>query len=142
MLLGRRDMNENKHPTINMRAPGTLSPVPIDQEIVPLIKAMWALGIETSASCQDFEDSGAVQLVLPTCTDLHLFLTLVARNASKQVARGAARAGLPPAGWPLHVWSAGWERGKFTSVELCAAIHFPRHQLEEVTRVLVRLAAR
>jgi hypothetical protein len=92
-----------------MTQPGRRASVEIDKEIAPLIKATWALGIETFASCQDFQATGDIQVVM-SHDDLRLFLTVVARNAERAVAQAAASAGIGP--WRLHVWSAPWERGK------------------------------
>ncbi len=126
-----------KHPTEDLLPPGRRSPVPIDKDIVPLIKAMWSLGIATEASCQD--DDGKVQIVM-LVEDVRLFLTVVARNPEKKVARAAARAGLGPDNWDLHLWSNPWDRGKHTEIHLRVAVYFPRDQLAEVTKALATLA--
>lgn len=127
------------HPAVDMIPPGQRKAVPIDREIAPLIGTVWALGIETHACCQDFQDSGSVQIAMPSCADAHLFLTVVARHAGKDVARHAARIGWR-SDWELGVWSVGWERGKFTRLTLYAAVYFPRDHLAEVVRALAVLA--
>ena len=46
------------HPAQRLSAPdGTQAD--IDTEIVPLIRALWALGLATTASCQDFGEGTA-----------------------------------------------------------------------------------
>ena len=126
-----------EHPAVSLVPPGMRKAVPIDKEIAPLIQAMWSLGISTNASCQDHD--GMVQIVM-SVEDVRLFLTVVARHADKKVARAAARAGLGPEYWDLHLWSQAWERGKHTSIGLATAVYFPREHLAEVTKALATLA--
>ena len=40
------------HPQVRLRDPFTDTPAHIDRELVPVIKALWAAGIETTSSCQ------------------------------------------------------------------------------------------
>jgi hypothetical protein len=124
------------HPTIDLLPPGRRSPVPIDMEIAPLIKAMWSLGIATDFSCQDMD--GMVQIVM-SIEDMRLFLTVVARNAAKSVARNAQGAGLGSDNWHLRLWSHGMGKGKHTVLHFAVGVLFPREQLAEVTKTLATL---
>lgn len=44
------------HPTQLLHTPGG-TPVPIDRDLVPLIRRLWERGIRTKASCQDYGES-------------------------------------------------------------------------------------
>ncbi|HET9079643.1 MAG TPA: hypothetical protein VFO01_03890 [Trebonia sp.] len=55
-----RNQRAQVHPAQRLSAPdGTVAD--IDTEIVPLVRALWALGLATTASCQDFGEGTAGQ---------------------------------------------------------------------------------
>jgi hypothetical protein len=65
------------HPTVTLANPGNGREVAIDEAIVPLIRLLWDLDVETWQSCEDYDGSGYVWLVLASMDDLGLLLEAV-----------------------------------------------------------------
>jgi hypothetical protein len=59
-----------EHKTRLLRPRGTLHWVAIDEVIAPLLSAMWALGIDTSASCQDYEGKEVAWISFMSASDV------------------------------------------------------------------------
>jgi len=142
-----------QHPTITLRHPSGEYSADIDEEIAPLIAAMWSNGWFTLNSCQ--ENHGFVWVEMEVSA-AEAFLTAVARNASKDVAWGAReahtnwrgdRSSRDPDQWDLatcaHNFSEILDEEADEIVEigppeitLTISVRFPPEHLMEVVRAI------
>jgi hypothetical protein len=123
-------------------------PVEIDVEIVPLVRAVWALGFDTELSCQDRD--GYVWVELPGKHAQRL-LNVVAREDGELRANilglVPAEAAYPEAfyayqrahGWKFHVMPIAEGDGG-PDVWLSVGVRFPRAQLSAVVAALEAVA--
>jgi hypothetical protein len=78
-------MIRHKHKTVRVVCPhmrhdnGKPMAIPIDVKLAPLLKAMWALGLETTASCQEAQP-GMARLNFCHIWDVEHFLTIAGRR--------------------------------------------------------------
>jgi hypothetical protein len=129
----------------------------IDTEIVPLVRALWALGLTTTASCQDFGEGTAGQrmasqrpsryggnafiayytgyawLKMPLPDAQRLANTLIGSEFHDKVTRR-----WEPGSWRMHV-PLVFEENRGITLENAAQIHFPREQITRLTITLERI---
>jgi hypothetical protein len=129
----------------------------IDTEIVPLVRALWALGLTTTASCQDFGEGTAGQreanhrpsryggdafiayytgyawLKMPVPDAQRLANTLLGTEFHDKVTRR-----WEPGSWRMHV-PLVFEENRGIILENAAQIHFPREQITNLTITLERI---
>jgi hypothetical protein len=119
------------------------APVEIDAEIVPLIRAIWALGFDTELSCQD--DDGRVWVELPGKHAQRLLNVIAGED-------GELRANIlrlvpveiGPDGFYAHQEAHSWDLqtvalrdcGGEPDVWLSIGVRFPREQLRAVVAAL------
>lgn len=144
------------HPVQRLTAPGGAE-ADIDTEIVPLIRAVWALGLATTASCQDFGDGVAGQrgpgrdpaekhgdafiayyagwawLKMPAPDALRLLTLLLGTGFRENITRRWEQDT-----WRLHI-PVVYDKAAGIAPAPDAQIHFPREQTAELARVLRRL---
>jgi len=119
----------SNHPTVSVRHP-ELGAIEIDEEIAPLIEALWALEIETSGSCQD--RGGQVWLSFLTPDDAAKFVRELAippdPNPDSLYER---QGGVIENGWE---WLAWFEPQMAADPEFSLIIElmFPRADLPQV----------
>lgn len=142
------------HPTQRLTAPDGTE-VDIDDEIVPLVRAVWALGLNTTASCQDFGDGTAGQraakqhapryggdafiayhagyawLKMPQRDAYRLLNMLLSTEFRDKVALRWT-----PGSWRIHVPIVFDEDNGQMAPAYAAQIFFPREQLNSLTSVL------
>jgi hypothetical protein len=130
----------------------------IDTEIVPLMRALWAAGFVTTASCQDFGEGTAGQraanprtsrrggdafiayytgwawLKMPVPGALRLANVLLGTGFRDKVARR-----WEPGAWRMHVPLISGEDGVIGPA-CTAQIHFPREQVLDLTRTIRRMS--
>ena len=146
------------HPVHRLAAPdGTEAD--IDTDIVPLVRAVWALGLATTASCQDFGEGTAGQrnavphaaryggdafiayytgwawLKMPLPDAHRLTTMLLGTEFRDRVARR-----WEPGSWRMHV-PLVFEEGTGITPASAAQIHFPREQTASLTLTLEQLAS-
>jgi hypothetical protein len=146
------------HPAQYLSAPdGTQAD--IDTEIVPLVRALWALGLTTTASCQDFGEGTAGQrkadqhpsryggdafiayytgwawLKMPVPDAQRLVTLLLATEFHDKVTRR-----WQPGSWRMHI-PLVFEEGSGITPASTAQIHFPRAQTASLTRTLEHIPA-
>jgi hypothetical protein len=126
----------------------------IDAEIVPLVRALWALGLATTASCQDFGEGTAGQrkadlypsryggdafiayyagwawLKMPVPDAQRLATILLGTEFRDKVTRR-----WEPGSWRMHV-PLIFEEASGITLASTAQIHFPREQTAALTSVL------
>ena len=141
------------HPAQRLTAPdGTQAD--IDNEIVPLIRALWALNLATTASCQDFGEGTAGQRAAcqrPSRYGGDAFIAYYTGYAwlkmpvpdAKRLAdsltetefRDKVTQRWTPGSWRMHVPMIFNDH---SGIELAdtAQIHFPREQVPALTFVL------
>jgi hypothetical protein len=129
----------------------------IDTEIVPLVRALWALKLVTTASCQDFGEGTAGQreanhrpsryggdafiayytgyawLKMPVPDAQRLANTLLGTEFHDKVTRR-----WEPGSWRMHV-PLVFEDNRGIILENAAQIHFPREQIARLTITLERI---
>jgi hypothetical protein len=129
----------------------------IDTEIVPLVRALWTLGLTTTASCQDFGEGTAGQrrasqrpsryggdafiayytgyawLKMPVPDAQRLANTLLGTEFHDKVTRR-----WEPGSWRMHV-PLVFEDNRGIILENAAQIHFPREQIARLTITLERI---
>jgi hypothetical protein len=143
------------HPSQRLTAPdGTQAE--IDTLIVPLVRALWALGLTTTASCQDFGEGTAGQrkanqrpsryggdafiayytgyawLKMPVPDAQRLANTLLGTEFHDKVTRR-----WEPGSWRMHVPMV-FDENRGIVLEN-AQIHFPREQIARLTITLERI---
>lgn len=141
------------HPAQRLPAPdGTVAD--IDTEIVPLVRALWALGLVTTASCQDFGEGTAGQrkadqypsryggdafiayytgwawLKMPVPDAQRLATMLLGTEFHDKVARR-----WEPGSWRMHV-PLIFDENRRIAPAGTAQIHFPRQQTASLTLTL------
>jgi hypothetical protein len=141
------------HPAQRLSAPdGTVAD--IDTEIVPLVRALWAHGLVTAASCQDFGEGTAGQrkagqypsryggdafiayytgwawLKMPVPDARRLATLLLGTEFHDKVTRR-----WEPGSWRMHIPLIFEESSGITPAST-AQIHFPREQAPSLTRIL------
>ena len=67
------------HPAIHIAAPWGKR-VQIDKGIVDLIRLVWDAGIITTCSCEDFQETSNVQIIVASQKDADLFLGIVSSH--------------------------------------------------------------
>ena len=126
--------------------------VPIDAEMVRLIRALWALELETAGSCQNLGESispgvsrvnhggrrrhahfytGQAWLKMPV-GDACTFLSLLGKTT---VFRQRINRWTMPEAWEAFVYITMDDHG--ASPSTWAQVHFPRTQINEVTERLI-----
>ncbi|MCW2929126.1 MAG: hypothetical protein JWM19_88 [Actinomycetia bacterium] len=141
------------HPAQRLTAPdGTHAD--IDTEIVPLVQALWALGLATTASCQDFGEGTAGQrkinqrppakggdafiayytgytwLKLPTQDAQRLATILLDTEFRDNITRRWEQGS-----WRMHV-PLIFDESQGINLASAAQIHFPREQVQRLTLTL------
>jgi hypothetical protein len=135
-----------KHPFEWVTDPNIGERVRIDREIVPLIKAIWKLGLCTLNSCQNNFDYVWVQFVNSIHTET--FLRTILRNGDPALAYRAKNLySLSPEDrrrlkTQYHAWPDSWPIVAGTQdldddVWVTVAIRFPREHLERVMTALL-----
>ena len=144
------------HPAQRLTAPdGTHAD--IDTEIVSLVRALWALNLTTTASCQDFGEGTAGQraanqrpssyggdefiayyteyawLKMPVPDALRLANTLIGTEFHDKVTRR-----WEPGSWRMHV-PVVFDENREIILDGAAQIHFPRKQIASLTSTLERV---
>ncbi|MFI0481754.1 hypothetical protein [Actinomadura sp. 9N215] len=126
--------------------------VQIDLEMIPLVRALWALGLDTAGCCQNLGESvlwggesdvkyggrdrhalfyaGQAWLKMPT-VDACGLLTVLARYPEFQ---DRLNRWTMPGAWECYVYLLA-DEGKVSPSPL-AQVHFPQEQITEVTAVL------
>lgn len=142
------------HPTQRLTAPDGTE-VDIDDEIVPLVRAVWALGLNTAASCQDFGDGTAGQraakqhdpryggdafiayhagyawLKMPRADAARLLNMLLKTELHDRIALRWT-----PNSWRIHVPIVFDEDIGGMTLAYATQIFFPRDQTDSLTSVL------
>jgi hypothetical protein len=143
------------HPAQRLTTPdGTRAD--IDTEIVPLVRALWALGLTTTASCQDFGEGTAGQrqarhrpsryggdafiayytgyawLKMPVPDAQSLANTLLGTEFHDNVARRWESGS-----WRMHV-PLVFDESQGIGLEDAAQIYLPREQVVRLTLTLER----
>jgi hypothetical protein len=120
-------------------------PVEIDVEIVPLIKAIWALGFDTELSCQDHH--GQVWVELPGKHAQRL-LNVIAKQDGELRANilGLVPVEYGPDEFDAYKLAHAWQLSVMALsdpglVWLGVGIHFPRSQLAAVVAALEQAEA-
>jgi len=128
--------------------------VDIDEDMIPLVRTLWSLGLETTACCQDFGDGTAGQrevsqnrcgyggdafiafyagyawLKMPVSYAKLLVDFLTGTEFHGKVAQRWA-----PGSWRMHVPMV-FADGRGIDLADDAQIHFPREQIPALTSVL------
>jgi hypothetical protein len=145
------------HPAHLLTAPdGTLAD--IDTEIVPLIKALWGLGLATTASCQDFGDGTARQRKINQRSPArggdafiafytgYTWLQMPAQDAQRLATilldtefRDNVTRRWEQGSWRMHV-PLTFDGSQGISLARTTQIHFPREQVPGLTLTLERMA--
>ena len=136
-------------------------PVEIDAEIVPLMRLLWAHGLETFNSCQDFAGDGRVWVEFDGWSASH-FVNVVAGQDDElrgHILHSAPREAGPPGdlldAWALPnpspqgitIWlrEHGWTYSVLPwpdwgddpdEIRFLVSVHFPRHDLPAVVAAL------
>jgi hypothetical protein len=144
------------HPSQRLTAPdGTQAD--IDTDIVPLVRALWALNLATTASCQDFGEGTAGQreanprpsryggdafiayhtgyawLKMPIAHAQRLADILLGTEFHDNVTRR-----WEPGSWRMYV-PLVFNENRGIVLENAAQIHFPREQIASLTLTLERI---
>jgi hypothetical protein len=134
----------SNHPTVTLQRYG--EPVEIDEGMVPLIKQLWARGIDTGGCCEGpTGEQGGAWLSILNIEDAVLLLDALGVEADddpdslfQRIGDGYLGGTFPPAWrcWRWHVlpWPPDDEMGWSFGVEL----HFPR---EDIPTLVERLTA-
>jgi hypothetical protein len=150
-------MNEQHHlqihPAQRLTTPSGFT-AEIDSEMVPLMRALWALNLTTTASCQDFGEGTAGQrlsnphtpryggdafiayhlgyawLKMPVADAEHLGRMLLDTRFRDKLTRRWA-----PGSWRMHVPLISDDNGGI-ALDVAAQIHFPREQITSLTATL------
>jgi hypothetical protein len=144
------------HPSQRLTAPDGPQ-VEIDTEIVPLVRALWALNLATTASCQDFGEGTAGQrranprpsryggdafieyytgyawLKMPILDAQRLADILLGTEFHDSVTRRWESGS-----WRMHV-PLVFHEDRGIVLENTAQIHFPRKQIASLTLTLERI---
>jgi hypothetical protein len=134
----------SKHPARRIRDPATGYSVDIDDEIVPLIQALWAGGYETIGSCQDLGEStarapgygtrwgGYVLVEMPISDACRLLDTVKVTPQFEDRMHWAA-----PGAWVISVpiLPSGFS-GDDAELGPWAQIRFPKDQVDDLVKVL------
>lgn len=147
------------HPSVSLTAPDG-SQVEIDTEMAPLIHALWALGLATTASCQDFGEGTAGQrranphtpeyggdafiayytgyawLKMPVSDARRLGKMLLSTEFHDRVALRWI-----PGSWRMHI-PLVFDQDSGVTPEDTAQIHFPRNQITSLTAALEDIPSR
>lgn len=141
------------HPSQRLTAPdGTLAD--IDNEMVPLVRVLWALNLATTASCQDFGEGTAGQraamqypsryggdafiayymgyawLKMPLPDTQRLASILLSTEFRDKITRRWT-----PGSWRMHV-PVIFDENRGIALDDAAQIHFPRNQIPSLTAAL------
>lgn len=143
------------HPSQRLTTPNGTQ-VDIDTDIVPLIRAVWALNLATTASCQDFGDgtaglreanlrpsryggdafiayhTGYAWLKMPIPDAQRLANILLDTGFHDNVTRR-----WEPGSWRMHV-PLVFDENRGIVLENAAQIHFPSEQIARLTATLER----
>lgn len=143
----------NVHPWSHLQAPDGTD-VKIDIEMVPVVRALWLLGLRTTASCQDFGEGTELQrqwsesasyghgdafisyhrgyawLKMPVPDALGLANTLLGTDFRDRLTRRWTSGS-----WRMHIPLVHHEGASIGPAET-AQIHFPRDQIGELARTL------
>jgi hypothetical protein len=141
------------HPSQRLTAPNGAQ-VSVDDEMVPLVRALWSLNLATTACCQDFGEGTAGQR--EASPNPHLYggdafiayytgyawlkmpvpgARLLADSLTGTEFRDQVTRRWTPGSWRMHVPLIYGDHG---GIDLAGAaqIHFPREQVPELTLVL------
>jgi len=138
-----------QHPTV------LIDGVPIDEEIAPLIRALWERDIETVNSCQDNGDAHQIWIEFATTSDASRFLdAVIGRLGDYRTLYGRAMGTTmdTPDAWSYAVFPRNFgveelivndevheRRIGPNDVDFSISIRFPRRDLDTVFRRLKRL---
>jgi hypothetical protein len=146
------------HPTECLTAPDGAS-ADIDVEIVPLVRALWRLGLATTASCQDFGEGTAGQrsanprpswyggdafiayytgwawLKMPVPDALRLATLLLGTDFRDRVARRWQHGS-----WRMHI-PVIFDVDHGITPDDTAQIHLPKDQVPDLTQTLEHMTA-
>lgn len=148
----------NIHPTKPLTDPGG-EPVDIDVEMVPLVRALWSLGLRTSSCCQDFgEGTEGQRNIKPDAASTYggdafieyyrgyawlkmpvLDATRLANGLLETPFRNRIILRWSPGSWRMHVPLIYGDDQEIIT-DSTAQIHFPRHQIAQLTGTLGSLA--
>jgi hypothetical protein len=141
------------HPSQRLTAPGGTE-ADIDTEIVPVVRALWALGVATTASCQDFGEGvegqreavphnscyggdgfiafyrGYAWLKMPVPDAQLLADLLLSTEFHDKLARRWT-----PGSWRMHAPMI-FDEHRGIVLANTAQIHFPKEQIPRLTSVL------
>ena len=150
VLLAPPDQSVNfdgEHPTV------LVDDVPIDEDIAPLIEALWQRGIETLNSCQDNGDNHWVWIEFATPLDASKFLNAaIGRFGDHRTLYGRAMGTSmdTPDAWTYQVFPMNYgieesivddevqeRRIGPNDVDFSISIRFPRRDLSTVLRRLM-----
>ena len=142
------------HPSRRLTAPDGVQ-VDIDDDMVALVRALWSLGLETTACCQDFGDGTAGQrevsqnrsgyggdafiafytgyawLKMPVSDAKLLLDFLIGTEFHDKVTQRWMRGS-----WRIHVPMVFADDHRGIDLADDAHIHFPREQIPVLTSVL------
>jgi hypothetical protein len=142
----------NVHPALRLELPGGGEAV-IDTDMVPLIRALWALGLQTTGCCQDLGESvathpnwaegielnrhatywmGQAWLKMP----LNDALTFLDKVNADEGFHERLRRWRHPDSWETYAYLLPGDGGARLST--WAQIHFPKQQLAAVVTALQR----
>lgn len=125
-LLHRRRRQGHVHPTTSLSI-GTQS-ARIDVGIVPLIEALWTLGIQTDTCCQDVNDSGRAFLGLKSLEESAKLVHALHSHGSERLCVRAFRS---------HAWT--WCPAPIPTAhgtQVLSTTFIPVEDLEETTAAL------
>jgi len=144
------------HPAQRLAAPDGTQ-VDVDTEIVPLVRALWTLGLATTASCQDFGEGTAGQREInqrPSSKGGDAFIafhtgytwlkmpTLDAQRLATILLDTEFRDCLTrrwePGSWRMHV-PLIFDESQGITLAYATQIHFPREQAPKLTLTLEHL---
>ena len=153
---GRRRLHQGANPAERLTAPdGTIAD--IDAEIVPLVRALWRLGLATTSSCQDFGEGTAGQrnanprpswyggdafiayytgwawLKMPVPDTLRLDNLMLGTDFHDRVTRRWQHGS-----WRMHI-PVTFDEDHGIGPDSAAQIHLLKDQVPELTRTLERM---
>jgi hypothetical protein len=135
----------NEHPFKRVTDPHGFR-IEVDLEIVPLIRRLWTMGLETENSCQD--NFGYVWVEFASASFAETFLTAIAKNGDAELRYIAKNAcALDPNdrerlttqyrtwedSWLIHAVTWGDDDSE---VSISISIRFPREHLSRVMAAL------
>jgi hypothetical protein len=144
------------HPVQRLTVPGGAE-ADIDTEMVPLVRALWALGLATTASCQDFGEGTAGQRSTSQRTSRYGGDTFIAYHTgwawlkmplpdAQRLATALLRTEFrdrvterwEPGSWRMHV-PVIFDENTGIGLADTVQIHFPREQTASLTAALERI---